>query len=122
MLRGLTLILLFQLLGLALESVPGMPLPGAISGMVLFFIYLVVTDGGGEAEQRVAEGLLRHLPLFFIPAGAGIMTLTVVLKEHAVGIALALTLGTLVAFVATAWLMQTLSDRQEADKQGRNRD
>ncbi len=109
MLRGLTLILLFQFAGMALELVPGMPLPGAISGMVLFFLYLVVTDGGGEAEQRTAETLLRHLPLFFIPAGAGIITLTAILQQQALGIFLALTLGTLLAFILTAWLMQRLS-------------
>jgi len=48
------------------------------------------------------------MPLFFIPAGAGIITLGSLLKEQALGITLALTLGTLVAFIVTGRLMQWL--------------
>ena len=108
MLRGLTLILTFQLAGLALEQIPGMPLPGPITGMILFFLYLLVTDGGFDPEREAARKLLNHLPLFFIPAGAGIITLGSLLREQALGITLALTLGTLVAFVITGRLMQWL--------------
>ena len=113
MLRGLTAILCFQLAGMALEQIPGMPLPGAITGMVLFFLYLVITDGGHESERQVATALLNHLPLFFIPAGAGVSTLTALLRENALGIAIALTLGTLLAFAVTARLMQVLVERQQ---------
>jgi len=108
MLKGLTLILGFQLAGLMLEQIPGMPLPGAISGMILFFIYLLITDGGFESERETARHLLNHLPLFFIPAGAGVITLGTLLREQALGITLALTAGTLVAFVITGRLMQWL--------------
>lgn len=109
MVAGLAVILFFQLIGLALEQVPGMPLPGPISGMVLFFFYLLVTGGGNEAECEAARHLLNHMALFYIPAGAGIVTLGALLMEHALGITLALTLGTLIAFVTTAHLMQWLS-------------
>jgi len=55
MLRGLTLILAFQLAGLALEQIPGMPLPGPITGMILFFLYLLVTNGGFDPERETAR-------------------------------------------------------------------
>ncbi|MFO7788643.1 MAG: CidA/LrgA family protein [Halospina sp.] len=106
---GLVIILLFQLAGLALEQIPGMPLPGPISGMVLFFLYLVITGGGYDPEREAARHLLSHMALFYIPAGAGIVTLGALLMEQALGITLALTLGTLLAFVTTAHLMQWLS-------------
>lgn len=106
---GLVVILLFQLAGLVLEQIPGMPLPGPISGMVLFFLYLVITGGGRDPERAAAGHLLQHMALFYIPAGAGIVTLGALLMEQALGIALALTLGTLVAFVTTGVLMQRLS-------------
>lgn len=106
---GLAIILLFQLVGLALEQIPGMPMPGPISGMVLFFLYLVITGGGYEPEREAAHHLLSHMALFYIPAGAGIVTVGALLMEQALGITLALTLGTLVAFLTTAHLMQWLS-------------
>ncbi|XOZ34899.1 CidA/LrgA family protein [Halomonadaceae bacterium KBTZ08] len=106
---GLALILVFQLAGLALEQIPGMPLPGPISGMILFFVYLVLTGGGHEPENEAARHLLSHMALFYIPAGAGIVTVGALLMQHALGITLALTLGTLVAFLTAAHLMQWLS-------------
>ncbi|TVP57491.1 MAG: CidA/LrgA family protein [Halomonadaceae bacterium] len=116
MLKGLTVLLLFQLAGLALGQIPGMPVPGAILGMVLFFGYLVITDGGGESEQKVGKILLDHLPLFFIPAGVGVITLGAIIKEQALPLILALTLATLVAFVVTALLMQWLLKRAQRNE------
>lgn len=113
MLKGLTIILLFQLAGLALGQLPWMPVPGAILGMVLFFGYLVITGGGGEEEQQVGKALLDHLPLFFIPAGVGVITLGAIIREQALALILALTLATLVAFVVTALLMQWLLKRAQ---------
>ena len=118
MLRGLTLILCFQFAGLALAKVPGMPVPGAILGMVLFFLYLVLTDGGGESEQQAGRQLLNHLPLFFIPAGAGVITLVAVIREQALAIVLAMTVATLVAFVLTAWLMNRLVQKHSPEQGG----
>jgi len=114
MLKGLTLILAFQLAGLTLAQIPGMPVPGAILGMILFFVYLTLTNGGGEEEQAVGSLFLRHLPLFFIPAGVGVMTLGAIIREQALAIVLALTAGTLIAFMATAVLMQMLVRKAQA--------
>ncbi|MDX1589239.1 MAG: CidA/LrgA family protein [Oleiphilaceae bacterium] len=113
MIRGLTVILGFQLGGMALAQIPAMPLPGAILGMLLFFVYLLVSRGGGADEQKVGTLLLKHLPLFFIPAGVGVMTFGAIITEQALALILALFLGTGVAFVVTAALMQWLLQREQ---------
>ena len=64
------LIIFFQLTGEYIHFLSHIPVPGTILGMALFFIYLLVTRGGGENMQASGHLLLRHLSLFFIPAGA----------------------------------------------------
>lgn len=116
MLKGITVLLLFQLTGMALAKIPGMPVPGAILGMLLFFGYLLLSRGGQDEEQQVSHMLLNHLPLFFIPAGVGVMTFGAIIQEQALALVLALFLGTLIAFVVTVQLMQWLLRRDQRKK------
>ncbi|MFE8072079.1 CidA/LrgA family protein [Marinobacteraceae bacterium S3BR75-40.1] len=104
--HGLLLILIFQLTGAWLVDTTQAPVPGAIVGLILFFAYLVATRGGRPPERRTGQYLISHLPLLFVPAGVGVMTYGDLLQAQALPIGLALILGTLIAFVVTALLMQ----------------
>lgn len=74
MLGGLLLILVCQLVGEFVVRTLGLPVPGPVAGMVLFLGWLLLRNPGPDAgEVRAADGLLTYLPLFFVPAGVGIV-------------------------------------------------
>lgn len=74
MLGGLLLILGCQLIGEFVVRSTGLGIPGPVVGMVVFLGWLLVRRPAPEAtEVRAADGLLAYLPLFFVPAGIGIV-------------------------------------------------
>ena len=67
LLRGLTWLVLFQLLGTAINVLFLSMLPGPIIGMLLLFVFLLVNGEVGEPLSVAASGLLRYLPLLLVP-------------------------------------------------------
>lgn len=113
LLKGLTALLVFQLLGTFLSELWLPFLPGPIIGMLLLFIFLLWR---GEVDAPLAEAsssLLRYLPLLIIPSACGVMMYGAVLWQNAWALAGALLISMLIAFPFTGWLMQRLIDRQE---------
>jgi putative effector of murein hydrolase LrgA (UPF0299 family) len=115
MIVSLTLILLAQLVGEALARGTALPVPGPVIGMALLLLFLVVRDRSrGQAAhilaaplldgtlERSGKGLLAHLSLMFIPAGAGIVGRLDVLEAHGVALACVVVVSTLATLTATA--------------------
>lgn len=73
LLRGLTWLVLFQLLGTALNHVFIPVLPGPIIGLLLLLAFLVVRGEVSEPLSQAASGLLRYLPLLLVPPAVGVM-------------------------------------------------
>ncbi len=114
MLGGLLLILVCQLAGVFVVTATGIPVPGAVVGMVLFLGVLVVRrPEEGSGAMRAADGLLRYLPLFFVPAGAGIVLYLPTLAEQWLPVTGGLLLSWLVALVVPAVVATALRPRRE---------
>ena len=73
LLRGLTWLVLFQLLGTALNHLFIPVLPGPIIGLLLLLVYLLVCGQVSEPLNEAAKGLLRYLPLLLVPPAVGVM-------------------------------------------------
>jgi holin-like protein len=78
MLKALTVLLVFQLVGETLSRALGLPIPGPVAGMVLLLGALIWrTRGRAEAAPpwlaQTADGVLKHLSLLFVPAGVGLI-------------------------------------------------
>ena len=106
---GMTLLLLFQLLGEVGVRMLGAPVPGPVLGMLLLFLLLLIRGSVPGWLEQTTSGLLAHLSLLFVPAGVGLMV-----HFHRIGaewapIAVALLLSTLLTLVVTAWVMQGFS-------------
>jgi holin-like protein len=69
----IALLLGFQLLGITIVTLLGLPVPGAVMGMVLFLFALMIFDGLLQKTLPVVNVLLAHFALLFVPAGVGIM-------------------------------------------------
>ncbi|QXM24280.1 CidA/LrgA family protein [Elioraea tepida] len=112
MIGAFTGLLACQLAGEIVVRATGLPLPGPILGMLLLFLFLLWRGGEVPAPlAAVADGLLRHLGLLFVPAGVGVIAHLGLLAEALLPIALAVSIGTLVAIAFTGRLMQALARR-----------
>ena len=112
LLRGLTWLVLFQLLGTALNVLFLPMLPGPIIGMLLLFVFLLVRGEVGEPMTEAAAGLLRYLPLLLVPPAVGMMAYAEQIAADFWALAGALGLSLLISLLFAGWLVQKLIDRQ----------
>ena len=116
MLYGLAVILGFLVAGEAASDFLHLPLPGTVSGMVLLLIWCLIRKGADERTAQAATGLLRYLGLFFLPAGAGVMELSGLLRQEGRAMVAVLVLSTLVTLLATALTLAWLLKRRPPHK------
>lgn len=105
-LNGITLLLLYQLVGEITVRFFGLPIPGPVLGMVMLFVTLAIRGSAPESVDHAASALLSHLSLLFVPAGVGMMAHFDRIAEEWLPITLALLLSTVITMVATALIMR----------------
>jgi len=108
LLRGLTWLVLFQLLGTALNHLFIPVLPGPIIGLLLLLVYLLVCGQVSEPLNEAAKGLLRYLPLLLVPPAVGVMVYAADIAADFWAIAGALVLSLLISMAFVGVLMQRL--------------
>ena len=114
-LRGITWLLLLQSMGEVISRGLHLPLPGPVVGMLLLLPALqwpLVR----ESVQAVAEFLLQHLSLLFVPVGVGVMTHLDVLGKYGARIAIVIVVSTWISLAVTALVLRALmrGDKPEA--------
>lgn len=102
MLGAIALVLLCQLAGELFATGLALPVPGPVLGMALLAAVLALLRRIPAAVDAVADGLLRAMPLFFIPAGVGVLTLTDTFRDAWLPIVVALVGSTAFALAVTA--------------------
>ena len=106
-LRGITWLLLLQSIGELLTRALHLPLPGPVVGMLLLLLALrwqSVQDSVGA----VAEFLLSHLSLLFVPVGVGVMTQRHVITQYGLRIGVVIVLSTWISLAVSAWVLRRL--------------
>ncbi|MAZ05144.1 CidA/LrgA family protein [Marinobacter sp. SS8-8] len=122
-LNGITLLLVYQLVGEITVRLLGLPIPGPVLGMVMLFITLMIRGRTPVSVDQASTALLSHLSLLFVPAGVGMMAHFGRIADEWVPITLALLLSTVITMVATALIMQVTTrwfTRPLAGKGGRD--
>ena len=115
LLRGLTWLVLFQLLGTVVNVLVLPMLPGPIIGMVLLFLALLLRGSASDSIQLAASSLLRYLPLLLVPPAVGVMVYTEAILEDFWAIVGSLVISVTVSTVFVGWLMQRLIRRRRHD-------
>ncbi|MDM1707647.1 CidA/LrgA family protein [Thiopseudomonas alkaliphila] len=113
LLRGLSMLILFQLLGTAINVLFLPMLPGPILGFVLMFVYLLLRGGVSENINLASSSLLKYLPLLLTPPAVGIMAHTDAVMADFWAIFGSLVISVLVSVVVIGLLMQFLIHRQQ---------
>jgi holin-like protein len=110
MIRGLFILLAFQLVGEVAARGLGLPAPGPVIGLALLVVALGLyqrwrpLDEEALAESdlgKAARGLLAALPLLFVPAGVGVVQYMGLLREQGLALAVALVVSTVATLLAT---------------------
>jgi holin-like protein len=102
MLHAFALILATQLLGEVVTRSLMLPIPGPVLGMVALTVGLVASPRLREAVRPLAQGILGHLSLLFVPAGVGVIGNLQVLSGMGIGLAIAILFSTALAITAGA--------------------
>ncbi|MHC8405610.1 CidA/LrgA family protein [Pseudomonas sp. TMB3-21] len=111
LLRGLTWLVLFQLLGTALNHLFLPVLPGPIIGLLLLLVYLICRGRVGEPLNLAASSLLRYLPLLLVPPAVGVMVYAKDIAADFWAIVGALVLSLLLSMAFAGVLMQRMIKR-----------
>ncbi|MGH1440116.1 MAG: CidA/LrgA family protein [Cellvibrionaceae bacterium] len=129
-LNGLSILLIFQLVGEAVSLFFSLSVPGPVIGMLLLFISLLVfyqiknrkasnrktpkehehSDNAhspplNQDLKNSATAILSHLSLLFIPAGVGLIVHINRLENQWFPIVTAILLGSIITMATTAWVM-----------------
>lgn len=100
--KEFSIILALYLLGEGISLLLPFSFPGSIIGMFLLFLALFFKLLKIDDIKSVSKFLLKHMALFFIPAGVSMMSSFSLIQEHIVSITLVLILSTLfmLAFIS----------------------
>ncbi|MEO1395944.1 MAG: CidA/LrgA family protein [Cyanobacteria bacterium J06634_5] len=105
-LNGITLLLMYELVGEVSVRLLTIPIPGPVLGMLLLFVTLLIRGKSTAAFNSASSALLSHLSLLFVPAGVGIMVHANRLAREWLPISLTLVITTILTMVITAKAMQ----------------
>jgi putative effector of murein hydrolase LrgA (UPF0299 family) len=114
MTQAFVILLGSQLVGEALARGLGLSMPGPVIGMVLLAVALGARRRVPAPLARGAAQLIRHMPLFFVPAGVGIVAELEPLRTDLLPILGALCGSTVAALLVTGWVMHRLAPGETA--------
>ena len=109
MVQGFIALIGLLLIGNVISEGLSLPVPGSVIGMVMLFIGLVIQKGVPEDLGKVSDGLIAHIGLLFVPAGAGISLYLGMIAENWLVIILASVGSTVLTLVFTAVVFKFLS-------------
>lgn len=112
MLYTLAVLMIFQCLGEALAYLLKWNIPGPVLGMLLLFVALLISPRLMEKIEESSHQVLKHMSLFFIPAGVGIMVSASGIAQHWLALVLAVVISTLLTLAVTAFSMRFLMGSQ----------
>jgi holin-like protein len=110
LLPGLLDILLCWAAGEVVSAALDLPVPGPVLGLVLLLVLLRVQPE--PRSEPVADGLLRLLPLLFVPAGVGVVQYLPLLRDALLPAVLGLVVPLLLGVGVTGAVVDRLLRRR----------
>ncbi|THB66065.1 MAG: CidA/LrgA family protein [Gammaproteobacteria bacterium] len=115
MILGFITLILCQLAGDIVAGYFGIPVPGAVFGIVFVFIFLLIRGAVPKSLKKTSSSLLDYLALFYVPAGVGLMRYLDLLKKEWLIVLLALLLSSAITVAVTSVIMQKLIGVKSGD-------
>lgn len=111
--RGLLLLLFFQCCGELIKIATGTALPGAVIGLLLLFIALLVRGSVPASVDEAGSKLIARLPLLLTAPSVGLFFLGERMHGQWVPMLLAVIGGTLITLLFSAIVMSKLTQWRE---------
>ncbi len=113
-LKGLAWLLACQSAGELLARAAPIGLPGPVIGMLILMLALRWAAVRGPVGE-IADLLLAHLSLLFVPVGVGVMTHLGLVSQYGARLVVALVLSTWIGLAVTALVLRALLPKQTSD-------
>ena len=102
------IILISYFLGIIIQLVFNLPLPGTVLGLILLFLALSLRIVKIEMIEDICEVLISHMSFLFIPAGVGLMTSFDMLKGKVMAFSIIILISTFVVWIVTFYVVKYL--------------
>ncbi|MDY6012386.1 CidA/LrgA family protein [Clostridium sp.] len=116
--REALIIFAICLIGDAIVSLTGIPIPGNIIGLLLLLVALCTKIIKVEQVDTVSTFFLDHLAFFFIPAGVNLMTSLGLLKSSIIQIIIVCIVTTAIVIASTGLIVQFIVNLLNKKKKG----
>ena len=107
-LKQLMIILGAYLLGVAIQFIFNLPIPGTVLGLIILFLGLYSGIIKVEMIEDMCEILISHMSFLFIPAGVGLITSFNLLSDNIVAFFLVILISTIIVWLITAYVVKFL--------------
>ena len=104
-------LIVLQLIGEGIVQVSGLPVPGAIIGLILLYAILVLRGQISDEMSRTSGFLLQNLGVLFVPAGVGVIAYLPMIATQWWIIVLALFVSVCATIAITGLVVVRLSPR-----------
>jgi holin-like protein len=106
------LLIVLQLIGEGIVQVSGLPVPGAVVGLVLLYAMLTWRGEVSEEMSRTSGFLLQNLGVLFVPAGVGVIAYLPLIAAQWGDILLVLIVSVCSTIAITGLVVARLSPRR----------
>ena len=109
MLVGITILLVFQLIGETAAYFLGGFVPGPVIGMAMVAVALVATGGVASLQPahrqtlETSRAILANLGILFVPAGVGIIQHLDLIRERGFALLAVIVISTTITLAVTVW-------------------
>jgi len=113
-LQGLAWLLVLQSIGELVARGLRLPFPGPVVGMMLLLVALGWSPLR-DSVTVVAQFLLTHLSLLFVPVGVGVMTHLGLFRQYGLRMGVVIVLSTWIGLAVTALVLRALMRHDATD-------
>ena len=105
------ILIVLQLIGESIVQVSGLPVPGAIIGLILLYAILMWRGEISDEMSRTSGFLLQNLGVLFVPAGVGVIAYLPMIATQWWIIVLVLLVSVCATIAITGLVVAVLSPR-----------
>ncbi|MGB0733850.1 MAG: CidA/LrgA family protein [Pontibacterium sp.] len=114
--KGFLVLLAFQYAGELIAYLAGLPIPGAVIGMLLLLITLIWYGKVPDFLRSTSMALLAVLSLLLVPPSVGLVAHLEILQDNALAITTALIFSTLLPMVLVAYMLKVANTKNSSKK------
>lgn len=114
MIPALSILFLCQLAGEIVVRAADLAFPGPVLGMGLLFAGLAIRGRSDPSLDAVADVILRHLSLLFVPAAVGVMQQAGLIAANWLAISAGLVVSTVLTLLVTVYTFRAVARFMDA--------